>query len=257
MSATERFERVRERDGLANTLGVLRRRWPLIVGVVLVCMAVAVVRHERASKSYAATASVAFQSTTLPDAALQVTPSSSGEPVRDAATEVLIGHSSEVADGVRKQLHISTSAAELLETVSVEAAPDADVLHFTATTGNPQYSATLANAFAEQYIAFKAAAQVASIEAAEQRLGQQIATLPAGSAARVSLEQSQQRLVGLRAVAGGGANVISRATAAHCVNGHKPFHERDYRPAHWTCGCLFDRVSAGVARSASKDDRGV
>lgn len=212
MSATDRFERVRERDGLANTLGVLRRRWLLIVGVVVVCVAVAVVRHERAAKSYAATASVAFQSTTLPDAALQVSPASSGEPVRDAATEVLIGHSSEVADGVRKQLQISTPASELLETVTVEAAPDADVLHFTATTGDPRYSARLANAFADQYIAFKAAAQVASIEAAEQRLAQQIATLPAGSAARVSLEQSQQRLAGLRAVAGGGANVISRAT---------------------------------------------
>lgn len=184
----------------------------MILGIVVVCLLVSVVRHERASKSYAATASVAFQSATLPDAALQVTPSGSGEPVRDAATEVLIGHSSEVAEGVRKQLHISTPPSALLETVGVEAAPNADVLHFIATTGDPAYSARLANTFANQYIAFKATAQVQSIEAAEQRLAQQIAALPAGSAARTSLEQSQQRLSGLRAVAGGGANVISLAT---------------------------------------------
>jgi succinoglycan biosynthesis transport protein ExoP len=212
VSASERLERVRERDGLASGISVLRRRWPMILGIVVVCLLVSVVRHERASKSYSATASVAFQSATLPDAALQVSPTGSGEPVRDAATEVLIGHSSEVAEGVRKQLHVTTSAGELLETVGVEAAPDADVLHFIATTGDPRYSARLANAFANQYIAFKAAGQVASIEAAEHRLSQQIATLPAGSPARTSLEQSQQRLSGLRAVAGGGANIISLAT---------------------------------------------
>jgi capsular exopolysaccharide synthesis family protein len=212
VSATDRLDRVREGDGLATTLEVLRRRWPMILGIVAVCLLVSVVRHERASKSYAATASVAFQSATLPDAALQVTPSGSGEPVRDAATEVLIGHSSEVAAGVRKELHISTPAGVLLETVKVEAAPNADVLHFIATTGDPRYSARLANTFANEYIAFKASAQVESIEAAERRLARQIAGLQAGSAARTSLEESQQRLGGLRAVAGGGANVISLAT---------------------------------------------
>ncbi|MFZ2114021.1 MAG: hypothetical protein WAU77_09855 [Solirubrobacteraceae bacterium] len=211
MSATDRFERVRE-DGAANTLSVLRRRWLMIGGIVLACLLVSVVRHERASKSYAATASVAFQSATLPDAALQVTPTGSGEAVRDAATEVLIGHSSEVAEGVRKQLHTPASASELLEEVSVEVAPEADVLRFTATTGDPQHSARLANAFASQYIAFKAVAQVSSIEEAQRQLQQQISTLPAGSSARLSLEQDQQRLGGLRAVAGGSANIISRAT---------------------------------------------
>jgi succinoglycan biosynthesis transport protein ExoP len=219
VSASDRFERVREGDGLANTLQILRRRWPMILGIVVVCLLVSVVRHERASKSYAATASVAFQSSTLPDAALQVTPTGSGEPVRDAATEVLIGHSSEVAEGVHKQLHTSTSAAQLLEAVGVEAAPDADVLHFTATTSDPAYSARLANAFAGQYISFKAAAQIASIEAAESRLNQQIAALPAGSAARTSLEQVLQKVGGLRAVAGGGANIISQATPPVAATG--------------------------------------
>ncbi len=221
MSAPERLARAREVDGFANTMSVMRRRWLMVLGIVLACVLVSVVRHERAAKTYAATASVAFQSGTLPDAALQVTGTGSGEPIRDAATEVLIGHSSEVAEGVRRQLHISTAPSELLEQVSVEVAPDADVLHFTATTGNSRYSATLANAFADQYIAFKTAAQVASIEEAKSRLQTQISALPAGSAARVSLEQSQQRLAGLLAVAGGGANTISRATPPTSPTGTK------------------------------------
>jgi succinoglycan biosynthesis transport protein ExoP len=211
MSAAERFERVRETDSFSGTLGVLRRRWLLIVGIVVVCTVIVVVQHQRAGKSYAATASVAFRSTTLPDAALQVTSSGSGEPLRDAATEGLIAHSSEVAEGVRRQMHISISAEELLGQVSVESAPNADVLHFTATTKDPQYSARLANAFAHQYIEFKAAAQVATIEAAQRQLQQQIAALPPKSTSRVALEESQERLGGIRAVAGGGASIIGLA----------------------------------------------
>jgi len=221
VSAAERFERARENESFSSTLNVLRRRWPLIVGIVLVCVLILVVQHEHAGKSYAATASVAFQSTTLPDAALQVSASGSGEPLRDAATENLIAHSSEVAEGVRRQLHISTSAEELLDEVSVESAPDADVLHFTATTSDPRYSARLANAFASQYITFKAAAQVATIEAAQRQLQQEIDAQPVGSSDRVALEQSQERLGGLRAVAGGGANIIGLATAPTSPSGTK------------------------------------
>jgi capsular exopolysaccharide synthesis family protein len=191
---------------------VLRRRWLLILGIVTICLLVAVARHERAAKSYRATASVTFQVATLPDAALQVSPSGS-EPQRAADTEVLIAQSSRVAEGVRSELHTSDGLSELLAHITVEAAPNADVLDIVAKTGDPRYSARLANAFAKQYIAFKAAAQVSSIEEAEHRLQEQIAALPAGSPARASLEQSQQRLGGLRAVAGGGANIISLATA--------------------------------------------
>ncbi len=221
MSAVERFERARDNESFSSTLNVLRRRWALIVGIVMVCVLILAFQHEHAGKSYSATASVAFQSTTLPDAALQVSASGSGEPLRDAATENLIAHSSEVAEGVRRQLHISTSAEELLDQVSVESAPDADVLHFTATTSDAQYSARLANAFAAQYITFKAAAQVATIEAAQRQLQQQIDAQPVGSSDRVALEQSQQRLGGLRAVAGGGANIIGLAMPPTAPSGTK------------------------------------
>jgi succinoglycan biosynthesis transport protein ExoP len=211
MSAAERIERVRESDGLAHTLSVLRSRWLLVVGVVAACTLVAIVRHERAAKSYAATSSVAFQSATLPDAALQVSPVSSSDPQRAADTEVLIAHSPQVAEGVRKELHTREDARELLKAVSVEAAPNAEVLNIIATTGDPRYSAKLANSFSDRYIAFKVSTQVQGIEAAEGRLKQQIAGLPVGSSARKSLEESQQRLGGLRAVAGGGASVIGLA----------------------------------------------
>jgi polysaccharide biosynthesis transport protein len=212
MSFPERLDAVRDGDNLVGALSMLRRQWLLIVGIVAASVAVALVQHERAAKTYMATASVAFQNATLPEAALQVTPSGSPEPQRTADTEVLIAHSSQVAEGVRKQLGSRASAVGLLTLVSVEAAPNANILNIVASTHDPRYSALLANAFANQYIAFKTAAEVAGIEAAESKLQLQIVALRAGSTARAPLEQSQQRLAGLRAVAGGGVNIIGMAT---------------------------------------------
>jgi polysaccharide biosynthesis transport protein len=210
VSGPQPFERARESDSLSNLLGVLRRRWLVAASVLIVCVGVAVVHQERQPKTYAATSSVAFQSGTLSDAALQVTPSG-GEPQREANTEVLVAHSSEVAEAVRSQLQLKSSPSELLGDVEVEAAPNANVLNIIASSGNPQEAKALANAFSQQYIEFRARSQLSGIEVAQSRLEQQLAALPEGSAERTALEQSVQRLNALRAVAGGGASIIGLA----------------------------------------------
>jgi capsular exopolysaccharide synthesis family protein len=212
MSAVDRFERARESDGLAKTLTVLRNRWMIVAGVVLACVLVSVARHETGAKSYSSTASVAFQSGTLSANALGISSANTAEPQREANTEVLIAHSPEVATAVRQQLRLPASASELLSRVKVEAAASADVLNVVAKTGNPLYSARLANAFAEQYIDFRTRSGLAGIETAQAKLNRQIAASPAGSAERANLEQSLQRIGSLRAVAGGGANIIGAAT---------------------------------------------
>jgi capsular exopolysaccharide synthesis family protein len=212
MSAGERLERARESEGLAKVLTVLRNRWMVVAGVVVVCVLVAVARHETGAKSYSATASVAFQSGTLSANALGISSGGTPEPQREANTEVLIAHSPEVARAVRQQLHLPVSTNQLLSQVKVEAAANANVLDIVAKTGSSVYSARLANAFAEQYIDFRTRSVVAGIETAQSKLRVQIAAQPAGSAERATLQQSLQRLSGLLAVAGGGANIIGLAT---------------------------------------------
>ncbi len=208
-----------EGDALASALRIIRRRWLVIAGVLIACVAVSVLKQTHAAKHYEATASVRFQSGTLSDAALQVTPSSSSEPQREADTEVLVAHSSEVAQAVRRQLRLSVPASQLLEEVKVETAQNADILDIIATTGAPAQSARLANAFARQYIAFRASSQLSYIATAESQLQQQLKELPAGAAERAALEQSVQRLNSLRAVAGGGANVIGTAVPPSSPSG--------------------------------------
>jgi tyrosine-protein kinase len=212
VSASEEFERAGESNSISNALAVLRHRWLIVGSVVLACVAVAVVQHGRSAKLYTATANVTFQSSTLSDAALQVASSGGSEPQREANTEMTIAHSPEVAAGVRSQLHVAAEPSELLKQVKVEAAPNADVLNIIASTSDPRYSARLANAFAEQYIAFKAKSQLAGIATAERKLQEQLAGLPVGSPERTAVQQSLQRIGELRAVAGGGASIIGLAT---------------------------------------------
>jgi uncharacterized protein involved in exopolysaccharide biosynthesis len=87
MNVAGRWDQVRDGDGVHSTLSVLRRHWSVVLGVVVACVVVAVVHHERAAKSYTATASVTFQNGTLSESALQVTPTGSSEPQREADTE--------------------------------------------------------------------------------------------------------------------------------------------------------------------------
>lgn len=207
-----------ERETLSAFLEVLRRRWLLIVGVATACVIAAVVRYETGTRSYESTASVAFGNATLTEQALQVS-RGSGDPERDAATNVLIAASRDVAEGVRRQLRSPATPDTLLSAIDVEAAPNANVIDITASTSNPLFSARLANAFADQYLATETQQQLDAIDAAQAHLQDQIDALPADSADRTTLEQSSQRLDELRAIANGGLQVITRASRAGSPSG--------------------------------------
>jgi capsular exopolysaccharide synthesis family protein len=197
-------------DTVAHALAVLRRRWAVLAASVLACLLVAIVLDQRREDSYSSTASVAFNVANLSDTALGVNTSSS-DPARAAATNVLIARSSEVADAVSKELKTVGDAGTVLSGVSVSASPNADVLDITAEKSSPALARAVANAFARQYIAFEAKSQTESIDQAEAELQAQLATLPPDSTRRESINSAIQRLGQLRAVANGNARIISRA----------------------------------------------
>lgn len=207
-----------ERETLSVFLEVLRRRWLLIIGVVLACMIAAIARYETGTRSYESTASVAFNNTTLTEQALQVS-RGSGDPERDAATNVLIASSRDVAQGVRRQLRTDATPDTLLSAVDVEAAPNANVINITASTTSPIFSARLANAFAEQYLATETQQQLDAIDAAQSDLQRQIDALPVDAADRSTLQASSQRLDELRAIANGGLQIITRASPPDTPSG--------------------------------------
>lgn len=203
-------------DALITALRMLRRRWRVIALCMIGCLAVAVVTHQRRAVSYASTANVAFGLTNLSDLALEVNPNS-GDPEREAGTQVLIAQSPEVARAVATQLQLKVAPQQLVKAISVEAVPNADVLNVTAESSEPVMAQRLADAFATQYIAFKAKAQTDGIDSAVARLREQLAQVPPDSLQARSLGDSLQRLSQLRAVANGNARVIGRAEPAEAT----------------------------------------
>src|SRR3954470_14221154 len=211
MRSDDRFEPLGESNSVSAALEVLRRRWPVALGIVLVCTVLSAVQQKRATPTYKSTANVAFHCSTITENALAIG-SACAEPQREADTQVTIADSPEVAQAVRTQLGGVLGVDELLGSVAIEAAPNADVLNMTASAGDPREAARIANAFANQYITFRANSQLSSIDAAERQLQQQLAGTTPGTPDAVSLEQQIQRLTQARAVVGSGADIIGRAT---------------------------------------------
>jgi succinoglycan biosynthesis transport protein ExoP len=196
-----------EGETLSGGLAALRRRWLIVLGVTLACVAVAVAKHKSAVPHYAATASVTFDNSTLSQSALQVQTGTS-DPTRDGPTNVLIATSRQVATLVKQQLKSQATPEQLLAAINVQVAPNANVLQITASTTD-----------AQQYIAFQAESQVAAITQAQSSLRRQLDALPAGSADRAATQQSIQRLAELAAVADGGSQIISRASIPGAPSG--------------------------------------
>jgi receptor protein-tyrosine kinase len=199
-----------ETDTLVHAFSVIRRRWLVVVGAVVASLAVALAMHFLATPQYEGQSRVLFGAPTLSDAALQVE-RGTGDPEREAATQVLLVRSESVAQRVRAQLGTREPVSDLLSQVQVEAEENANVLRITATDPDPARATRLANAFADQYIAFRARSDTQSIQAAEADLRRQLEGLPADAVERRDLQESLQRLGALRAVATGDARIIGRA----------------------------------------------
>lgn len=211
MTPPPRREPGRDLDSLTYALRVLRWRWRPLVVAVAACMLAAFAWFETHTRTYQATANVAFGTSNLSQTALQVD-TNSADPEREAATKVVIARSPEVAAAVAKQLNTGASPQDLIRDVDVSTVPNANVLAITASADDPASAVRLANAFAGQYIAFEAKAQIEGIRQAESDLQQQLDNLPSGSSDRPSLEASLQRLAQLRAVASADSRVIGWAS---------------------------------------------
>jgi polysaccharide biosynthesis transport protein len=206
-----RFEPERERDSVSYALGVLRRRWLVVVAAIVACMAAGVlITGFDSTERYDASARVLFGTSSLPSEIFQVE-RGTADPEREAATNVLLAGSEAVASNVRERLGVRTSVDDLLADVEVEAEENANVLRITASNEDPEEAARLANAFATEFVAFRARQDRESIEVAEQDLQNQIDQLPFDDPQRQDLREALQRLASFRAVATGDASVIARA----------------------------------------------
>jgi capsular exopolysaccharide synthesis family protein len=130
---------------LRDQVGVLRRRWLVIVATVLACLALGVAYLSLATPTYVASAEVLLGAPSRSDGTTLT-----GEQVATEARAVTVADS---VSEVIESLELDETPSDLVDTVTVEPDPSgASVLSITATRDDPAEAADIANGLAEQYL---------------------------------------------------------------------------------------------------------
>jgi Mrp family chromosome partitioning ATPase len=196
-------------------LRVVRRRWWLIVlSVVAVPVAaVAVSLHQQSL--FAASAQVALAQQDLANE-LSGTPDTSVYTPADrrAQTQADLAREPQVAAEAVALAGVPMTAQALLDTSSVAAASNADILTFTVTNHDPRIAERLASAYASSYVRYRLTSDTAPVEHALQGVEQEIEAAPPDSALRASLVEKATQLKTMAALKTANASVVRTAQEA-------------------------------------------
>jgi succinoglycan biosynthesis transport protein ExoP len=207
----------RQEVGLAQVFDLLRHRWKLIAACGIIGGVLALAVSLSQPEKYAATSSLLFRLNDLSDSFITGIDGSSQQTNtdREAATNIRLISLDVVDDLTARRLGGGVTGADVRAAMSIEPQGNADVVSITATTENPQLSARMANAFAEQYIEFRRRADRERIEEAErladQLLSQLSSTDRSGARGR-ALERRIEDLSILASLQAGNAELVQRAS---------------------------------------------
>jgi capsular exopolysaccharide synthesis family protein len=143
---------------IAALLSAMRRRWWVVVALILVTVGAAVLGMSLRSPSYTATARILV--TPFPQQADSTLASirivrDSGDGARNLLTATALLSSSQNATVAAQRLGDGTSATELADAVEVEAAGGSDLIAVSATEDSPERAAEVANAYAAAALAVR------------------------------------------------------------------------------------------------------
>lgn len=209
----ERDSETTETPGLVRALQVLRERWMVIVLCALVSLVVAVAYAEHKPDQYTATASLQFTTNSLPSQVAGVGSGQSLDPEGEKNTNVQLVTTTPVAESVIEALKLKIAPTELLGEVSASDPQNDYVVDIEVTNEKPQLAANIANAFAQQYVAYSQRQNEEQLVKGQQLIARRAAQLPSGdSTDRANLNALSQKLLLLQAVATANARVANVAS---------------------------------------------
>ena len=171
---------------LADYTGVLRRRWWLILAVVMIGTLGSAGYFKTAHKTYTATASVYVTATSV--TANQVAGGRTSGSV-NLDTEAQVVQSTTVAQAAAKLMHSSESVQQLIKQVTVAVPPNSQVLTISCEAGSPVGSALCAQSFAQAYLNFSSSSTTAALNSEIAAVQSRVSTLQANSAKLTSQVQ--------------------------------------------------------------------
>lgn len=201
-----------EVPGLVRALAVLRERWWIVAVCMVVSLLVAVIYVERQPKQYTATAQLQFTSNSLPSEVAGVPSNQSLDPEGEKSTDQQLVTTTPVATLVVKALNLKVTPAELLSNVTASNPHDDYIVAVSAVSHNPNQAASIANAFAQQYVVYSQQQNENQLIKGEQLINEHLEKLPATDTVdRANLTALAQKLLLLQAVQTGNARVVDTA----------------------------------------------
>ncbi len=208
---------------------IVQRRRVLLVSVIAVALAGAVFVSSHKAKQYSATAKLVLANTELVGvpATGSTVPTGSivqnADPQADLNTKVALILAPAVASKVNSDLHLGRSPQTLVDKVQAKLEGTSNIVDVTATDPDPARATAIANAFANEYVAYRNEIARSAVQQSATALSQQIAQLSStkGNATQLASLQSQLHQLNLEfATQSGGAFVIGLATNAAITSGH-------------------------------------
>lgn len=137
----------------ADYTRILREQAWIVLVVMVLCVGVALVLSLRQATKYASTAQLDYQgdNTSLSLVGTPSFPSRTNKELADFGSQTLL--QPVVLAKVKKALPTPKSIAELRGDISTSVDPQSNLVNVVATTGDPEFSAALANALAQQSVA--------------------------------------------------------------------------------------------------------
>jgi capsular polysaccharide biosynthesis protein/Mrp family chromosome partitioning ATPase len=155
---------------LRDYLKVARRRWVVLVSITLLVAGIAVAVSLSSTKEYDATAKLLLHNDQPINDLLGLSSPSTNDPERETNTELGLIKLETVAQRVRTDLHLGTPVKDLLDKVKAEIVGNSNLVSLTVRDPDPRRAATLANAFANEYVEFRKESARANFEEAAKRL---------------------------------------------------------------------------------------
>lgn len=164
---------------LADYLGVLRRRWWLIVGLLAVGLLAAAAYYETAPRTYTATASVYVTATGAGSNQVQ-NGRTNGTVNMDNEAQLVQSYT--VAAIAVRNLRSTLSPSLLVKNVSVTVPPNSQVLQISCSASSAAGSATCARAFAVAYLQNRSVTATSALKAQLQTLQGKVQSLQQNAA---------------------------------------------------------------------------
>jgi capsular polysaccharide biosynthesis protein len=213
----------------AGYLGVLRRRWWVVLVLVLVGVLAAGAYIAKSPKAYTSTATVNVTATGVAQSQGGAVAGGRTSSAVNLDTEAQIVKSGSVAAIAARSLHSPLTTTALLGNVSVAVPANSSILQISCTAKSPTQAASCANAFAAAYIQNRNSSAAGTIDAelktvrgelttlerSTTRLSLQVGTLPVNSPQRASAQaQLQSDSSQLKSLANQAASLSAQAAAS-------------------------------------------